>query len=110
MLYHYYLYTILEFILLKLSYVRIAWCICIYVYHKLANKRKAAVPPENQAKRFKPDSANKEETDNNLQQQTEMLDSKKEIEYQTNIAVCEVQLGELKYVPIYLWHHHTLFT
>lgn len=61
------------------------------------------MPSEGQAKRFKPDSGSKEETDNiDLQHQTEVLDPKKGIEYQTNIAICEVQLEELKYEWIYL--------
>ena len=72
----------------------------LYDYCKLANKRKPTAPPENQAKRFKPYITNKEETSGNLQQQTETVEPKKEVEYQTNIAVCEVQLEELKYVPI----------
>ena len=72
----------------------------LYDYRKLANKRKPTAPPENQAKRFKPYITSKEETSGNLQQQTETVEPKKEVEYQTNIAVCEVQLEELKYVPI----------
>ena len=75
------------------------------MHHKLANKRKAIVPPSNQAKRFKPDSTYKD----NVQQQAEVLGSKKQSEYQTNIAVCEVQLEELKYVCIYLWTVHLIF-
>ena len=68
--------------------------------YNVANKRKATAPPENQAKRFKPYVSSKEDTSSNLPQQTETADPKKEVEYQTNIAVCEVQLEELKYVPL----------
>lgn len=77
----------------------------LYVFCILANKRKATIPPKSQSKKLKADSTNKDETDNQ-QQQIETLteeSSKKEIEYQTNIAVCEVQLEELKYVCIYAY-------
>jgi len=69
-------------------------CLCLH----LAIKRKATTGTENPAKRSKLDSSNKEETGNNLQQQ-------KEIGYQTNIAICEIQLEELKYV-MHLFHHY----
>ena len=54
--------------------------------HTLAIKRKTTAGNENQVKKFKLDSANKEETGSNLRQQTEMLNAKKEIGYQTSIA------------------------
>ena len=79
---------------------------CIYVFfHTLANKRKATIPPESQSKKLKANSVNKDKTDNQQQQLQTLTEdsSKKEIEYQTNIAVCEVQLEELKYVCIYLY-------
>ena len=77
----------------------------MYVFHTLANKRKATMPPISQAKKFKAYLANKDDETDNQQQQNETFteeSSKKEIEYQTNIAVCEVQLEELKYVCVYL--------
>ena len=84
--------------------------ICYHVYHTLANKRKSTIPPKSQAKKFKADSANKDEIDNQQQRNDASTEdsTKKKIEYQTNIAVCEVQLEELKYVCVYCAHQRLL--
>ena len=73
-----------------------------FVHHVLANKRKATIPPQHQAKKFKADSASKDEVDNQQQQSEALMQAKKEMEYQTNIAICEVQLEELKYVILFI--------
>lgn len=68
---------------------------CMYNY-LIANKRKTAMTLESQTKRFKPDVNIKP---------NETLDSMKESEYQTNIAICEVQLEELRYADVLVTYH-----
>ena len=80
------------------------------MYHALANKRKATIPPQHQVKKLKVDSANKDEIDNQKQQSEVLMQTKREIEYQTSIAICEVQLEELKYVDLFINCAHKLFT
>ena len=66
------------------------YCKC---YNCIVNKRKMVAASVSEAKRSKVDS---EEQDESAQKEAQNV--KKTVEYRANIAICETQMEELRYV------------